>query len=235
MLIYLTVVLYQIIENNLYGHTGTGLMANVPEWVVWVEAFTATFLGKTLYYELQCLPPDQVHKWVLANLMLGKQHTLRNSIPHSGGGERKYCFMLWKQSATLKNNLAWMQISYPDLWCWSSAHYPIGDWACPDLSALLTLIVQHVWDQIPLCNLCSSCSWSVMYWLSERRSVMYSLDGTKTYSDSVSLVQNTDEPLINGHSRKWDVSHLLGISHLLGVYFWTLLFLSENGIMLRQS
>jgi len=178
---------------------------------------------------------NQVHKWVLANLMLGKQHTLRNSIPYSGGGERKYYFMLWKQSATLKNNLAWMQISYPDLWCWSSAHYPIGDWACPDLSALLTLIVQHVWDKIPLCNLCSSCSWSVMYWLSERRSVMYSLDGTKTYSDSVSLVQNTDEPLVNGHSRKWDVGHLFGISHLVGVYFWTLLFLSENGIMLRQS
>ena len=44
---------------------------------------------------------------------------------------------------------------------------------------------------------------------------MYSLDGTKTHSHSVSLVQNTGEPLINGHSRKWDIGHLPG--HLVGV------------------
>ena len=166
---------------------------------------------------------NQVHKWVLANLMLGV--TLRNSTPYSGGGEKKHCFVLWKTECHPEEpfglNVNW-------------------DCACPDLSALLTLIVQHIWDQIhvPLCNLCSSCSWSVMYWLSERRSVMYSLDGTKTHSDSVSLVQNTGEPLINGHSWKWDIGHLPG--HLVGVgviwiFFKILLFLCENGIMLRQS
>lgn len=68
---------------------------------------------------------NQVHKWVLANLILGV--TLRNSTPYSGGGEKKHCFMLWKTECHPEEpfglNVNW-------------------DCACPDLSALLTFIVK---------------------------------------------------------------------------------------------
>lgn len=52
--------------NNLYGRTGTCLMVSVSEWAIGVQAFTGVilllFLRKTLYSELQCLPPTKCIK-----------------------------------------------------------------------------------------------------------------------------------------------------------------------------
>lgn len=153
-----------------------------------------------------------------------KQHTIQR-----GRGEEILLHVM-ENSATLKNHLAWMQISYPDRWCWSSVHYPFGDWACLDLSALLTLLYLFV-----ICALLVLDLWCTD-WVSGDLSCIHWME--LKHTDSVSLVQNTGEPLINGHSRKWDVGHLP--SHLVGVgvlwiFFKILLFLCENGIMLRQS